>query len=362
MPRKRTEYAQKPKVPPSLVKAHERRRDTPLRAPARPAAFAEIAALVQSARSRTYRAANTALIDLYWKIGEAISRRIRTEKWGKSVVGQLAEYLARKLPGNRGFSASNLWRMAQFHDSYHEHPILAALLRELPWYHNLLIFGSCKIPEEREFYLRLASREEWTGRELERQIAGGLFQRTVVSPAKVSAALRKTHPTADGVFKDSYLLDFLDLPVPHSERDLQKGLVADLKRFLAELGRDFCYVGEQYPVQVGKEDFHIDLLFYHRELQCLVAFELKIGRFRPEHLGQLSFYLEALDRDVRKVHEKPSVGVLLCAGKDEEVVEYALSRSLSPALIAEYRTRLPEKDLLQRKLAEFYALETKRAR
>src|SRR5207249_11951651 len=141
------------------------------------------------------------------------------------------------------------------------------------------------------------------------------------------------------VFKDTYLLDFLDLPETHSEADLQRGLIANLKRFLIELGRDFAFVGEQYLVQVGGKDFHLDLLFYHRELQCLVAFDLKIDEFRPEYLGKLEFYLEALDRDVKKPHERPSIGVLLCASKDTEVVEYALSRSVSPALIAEYRTR-----------------------
>jgi len=180
------------------------------------------------------------------------------------------------------------------------------------------------------------------------------------SPTKLSAALRELHPKAEAVFKDSYMVDFLELPERHSEADLQKGLVTDLRRFLTELGRDFCYIGEQYPVQVGGRDFFIDLLFYHRDLQCLVAVELKVNDFKPEYLGKMSFYLEALDRDVRKPHEKPSVGVLLCKSKDSEVVEYSLSRTLSPALVAEYQTRLPEKKLLQRKLAEFYELETKK--
>lgn len=158
------------------------------------------------------------------------------------------------------------------------------------------------------------------------------------------------------IFKDSYLLDFLALPERHSEADLQKGLVANRRRFLLELGRDFCFIGEQYLVQVGNKDFRLDLLLYHRELQCLVDFELKIDDFKPEYLRQLEFYLEALDRDVRKPHERPSIGVLLCASKDAEVVEYALSRSLSPALIAEYQLRLPDKKLLQTKLQEFYEL------
>ena len=142
----------------------------------------------------------------------------------------------------------------------------------------------------------------------------------------------------------------------HSEADLQRGLVEKLKQFLIELGRDFCFVGSQYPLQVGGRDFFLDLLFFNRRLQCLVAFELKIDEFQPEHLGKLEFYLEALDRDVRKPHERPSIGVLLCATKDHEVVEYALSRAMSPALVAEYQTRLPDKKLLQAKLHEFYQL------
>ena len=175
-------------------------------------------------------------------------------------------------------------------------------------------------------------------------------------PPKVSALLTQLHPAAGSVFKDTYLLDFLDLPEGHSEGDLQRGLVANLKKFLIELGRDFAFVGEQYLLQVGGRDFRLDLLFFHRELQCLVAIELKIEEFQPEHLGKLEFYLEALDRDVRKPHERPSIGVLLCATKDKEVVEYALSRTASPALIAEYQTQLPDRTLLLRKLHEFYEL------
>jgi hypothetical protein len=160
------------------------------------------------------------------------------------------------------------------------------------------------------------------------------------------------------VFKDSYLLEFLELPQNHAEVDLHRGLLRRLKDFLIELGRDFCFVGSEYPVQVGGRDFALDLLFFHRGLNSLVAFELKVGRFEPEYLGKLNFYLEALDRDVKKPHEQPAVGVLLCASKDDEVVEYALSRSTSPALIAQYQTQLPDKALLRAKLHEFYLQNT----
>jgi predicted nuclease of restriction endonuclease-like (RecB) superfamily len=320
--------------------------------------FSEVVHLIQSARQRAFQAVNTVLIDLYWQVGEYISRKIADEAWGKAVIQQLAKHLQCTNPDLRGFSAQNLWRMRQFYEAYQEAPILSALLRELPWTHNLSILGKCKRPEEREFYLRLAAREKWSSRELDRQISGCLFERVILNPPKVSAALQELHPTAEQVFKDSYLLDFLNLPDSHSESDLQKGLIADLKRFLMELGRDFCFVGEEYLLQVGGRDFRLDLLFYHRELQCLVAFELKIDEFQPESLGKLAFYLEALDRDVKKPQENPSIGVLLCAGKDSEVVEYALNRTLSPAMVADYQTKLPDRALLQRKLAEFYELET----
>ncbi|MEZ0453570.1 PDDEXK nuclease domain-containing protein [Sphingobacterium thalpophilum] len=155
-------------------------------------------------------------------------------------------------------------------------------------------------------------------------------------------------------FKDSYVFEFLNLPEPHSESDLQKGLIKQMKNFILELGRDFLFIDEEYKVQVGNSDFYIDLLFYHRGLQCLVAFELKAEKFKPEHLGQINFYLEALDRDVRKPNENPSIGILLCKGKDSEVVEYALSRSISPALVSDYQTQLPDKKLLQQKLHELF--------
>lgn len=142
-------------------------------------------------------------------------------------------------------------------------------------------------------------------------------------------------------------MEFLGIPVQHNEKDLRKALVRNMKRFILELGKDFIFIDEEYRVQVGNTDFFIDLLFYHRELQCLVAIELKTGKFKPEHLGQLNFYLEALDRDVRKPKENPSIGILLCRDKDDDVVEYALSRSLSPAMVAEYKLHLPDKKVLQ---------------
>lgn len=321
-----------------------------------PAGFEEILALIQTARQRAYQAVNLELIDLYWQVGQTISRKIEAAEWGDGVVDQLAAFLARTQPGLKGFTRSNLLRMRQFYEIYRHDEIVAPLVRQLPWTHNLIIFSQSKRPEEREFYLRLAAREKWSKRELERQFRTALFERTALDPPKVSAVLRQIHPEALSIFKDSYVLEFLGLADDHSEANLHRGLLHRLRDFITEMGRDFCFVGSEFPIQVGKRDFALDLLFFHRGLNCLVAIELKIDRFEPDHLGKLEFYLEALDRNHRKPHENPAIGLLLCASKDEEVVEYALSRSLSPALIAEYQTLLPDKKLLQAKLHEFYQL------
>jgi predicted nuclease of restriction endonuclease-like (RecB) superfamily len=288
--------------------------------------------MIQSARGRALAAVNTELVDLYWRVGEYISHKLESAAWGEGVVDELARYLARRHSGLRGFTRANLFRMRQFYQTYRHDPKVATLLRQLPWSQNLSIVSRCKRPEEREFYLRMAVQQRWSFRELSRQMDGALFERAVLNPPKVSAALKEQHPAAEAVFRDAYLVEFLDLPPDHREADLHRGLLQNVRQFMAELGRDFCFVGSEVPLQVGTKDFALDLLFYHRGLCCLVAIELKIGEFEPEHLGKLQFYLEALDRDVRKPNEGPSIGVLLCASKNAEVVEYALSRTLSPAL------------------------------
>ncbi|SNT43982.1 Predicted nuclease of restriction endonuclease-like (RecB) superfamily, DUF1016 family [Granulicella rosea] len=317
-------------------------------------AFAEVVELISASRTRAFQAVNSALIELYWALGAMLSRRIASAEWGAGVVDELAAFIAATYPGIRGFTRRNLLRMRQFYDTYAQDAIVTTLLTQLPWSHHLLILSQSKRPEEREFYIRLAIREGWSFRELERQYKTAFFERTILNPPIVSAVMTQLHPGALDIFKDAYSLEFLGLPAEHREADLHRGLVHKLKDFLIELGRDFCFAGSEFPLQVGNRDFALDLLFFHRGLNCLVAIELKVGRFEPEYLGKLDFYLEALDRDVRKPHEQPSLGVLLCASKDDEVVEFALSRSLSPALIAQYTTQLPDKALLQAKLHEFY--------
>lgn len=317
--------------------------------------FAEVLALIEEARNRAYQAVNTELVSLYWQLGELISCKIANAEWGDGVVRELADALARRYPGHRGFTRPNLFRMRQFYEAYRGNPIVSPVVRQLPWTHHLIILSQAKPPETREFYILAAVRERWSKRELERQIRSSAILRSDRSTALVSPAVTLMHPAAVTEFKNVYSLEFLALDEVHSEADFHGALLRNLGRFITELGRDFCFVGSEYPIQVGNQDFAIDLLFFHRGLSCLVAFELKVGRFDPGHLGKLSFYVEALDRDVKKPHERPSLGVLLCASKDDEVVEYALARTTSPTLVAEYQTKLPPKDVLKQKLHELYA-------
>jgi predicted nuclease of restriction endonuclease-like (RecB) superfamily len=316
--------------------------------------FRDIIRLIKQSRTNAIKAVNAELINLYWNIGEYISKKIEQSEWGDSVVTELAYFIQTQEPEIKGFSDKNIWRMKQFYETYKDFPKLSTLLREISWSHNLAIFSRCKTAEEREFYLKRAKQESYSFRELERQISASLFERTMIGNSKLSTALRESSHELTNTFKDNYVFEFLNLPDPHNESDLQRGLVKQMKNFILELGKDFLFIGEEYKLQIGNSDFYIDLLFYHRGLQCLVAFELKADKFKPDHLGQLNFYLEALDRDVKKQNENPSIGVLLCKDKDSEVVEYALSRSLSPTMVSEYKTQLPDKKLLQQKLHELF--------
>jgi predicted nuclease of restriction endonuclease-like (RecB) superfamily len=314
--------------------------------------FTDIIQLIKQSRANVIRTVNAELINLYWNTGEYISKKLEISEWGDSVVTELAKYIQQNEPEIKGFSDKNIWRMKQFYETYKNFPKLSPLVREISWSHNLAIFSRCKTIEEREFYIKLAKQENYSCRALDRQISASLFERTMIGTSKLSAVLREMNQDLTNNFKDSYVFEFLNLPEPHSENDLQRGLVKQMKNVILELGKDFLFIGEEYKLQVGNSDFFIDLLFYHRGLQCLVAFELKADKFKPDHLGQLNFYLEALDRDVKKTNENPSIGVLLCKDKDSEVVEYALNRSLSPTMVSEYTTQLPDKKVLQQKLHE----------
>lgn len=317
--------------------------------------FNEVLNQIKQARQKAYQQVNASLVELYWNIGQYISERVHNEGWGKGVVKILADYIKQKEPGIKGFGDKNLWRMKQFYEVYGKDKKLATLWRQLSWSHNRCIMAK-KSAEEREFYLYLCANKKYSVRELERLINTSTFERTMLADHKMSESVTQLPQTTDGVFKDSYVFEFLDLPVPYKEKELQQALVSSLKDFILELGIGFTFIGQEYRLQVGTDDFYVDLLFFHRQLQCLVAFELKSTKFNPEHLGQLEFYLEALDKDVKLPYENPSIGVLLCREKNDEVVKYALNRSLSPTVISDYETKLIPKELLRNKLNEIYVL------
>lgn len=316
--------------------------------------FGEIVSIIDRARDRALRAVNTELIHMYFEVGKFLSGLCAKAEFGDKVIDDAAAYIAANHPGIKGFNRRGLYRMKQFFETYKDDEFVSALLTQISWTNHLQILSKAKTVEERHFYLLLCVKEKYSSRELERQIDSSYYERYMLSTQKLAP---ETVPKdVRNNILDTYVLEFLNLPEQFSEQNLRKAIIDNLKDFILEFGKDFTFIGEEYRVQVGNTDFYIDLLFYHRALSCLVAIELKIGKFKPEHIGQINFYLEALDRDVKKPNENPSVGVILCADKDDAVVEYALSRSASPTLVSDYKLRLPDKKILREKLRELTEL------
>ena len=306
--------------------------------------------IIEDSRNNALKKVNEELICMYWKIGEYLSNEAKNTTFGDSYIDSIAKEIQGAFPGIKGFNRRGLYRMKQFYETYAEDEFVSALLTQISWTNHLAIMAKAKTIEERHFYITLCIKESYSSRELERQMDSGYYERYMLSREKLLPSPIKE--LGENPFLDSYVIEFLDLPKNFKEADLRKGLIQNMKEFILEIGKDFTFIDKEYKVQVGGEDFRIDLLFFHRGLQCLVAFELKIGKFKPEYISKMDFYLEALDRQKRKKNENPSVGMILCASKDDEVVEYAMSRTLSPMLVAEYRLQLPDKTVLQRKLQE----------
>ncbi len=318
--------------------------------------FEKIINIIESAKERAYRKVNEELILMYREIGEYISKQSEDAEYGDAFIQKLADFFAKHYPDLKGFTRRGLYRMKQFYELYKDNEKVSTLLTQLSWSNHLKIMSACKSMEERTFYMNMCIKEKYSARELARQIDSGYYERYMLSQKRVAPAIDKSKKATGNIFLDNYVLDFLNVPDVISEHDLQKSIMRSLKDFILEIGKDFTFIGEEYRVQVGNHDYYIDLLFYHRSLSCLVAFELKIGEFRPEYVGKMNLYLEALDREVKKENENPSVGVILCASKDDEVVEFALSRSLSPTMVSEYNLKLIDKKLLQKKLKEYIEL------
>jgi len=309
------------------------------------ALLAEVKERIRSAQYEALKVVNKEMIALYWDLGKLIAERQNREGWGKSVVKRLATDLQNEFPGVGGFSASNLWRMKGFWDAYADSRKLAPLVREIGWSHNIVIMERCHDPLEREFYIRMTRKFGWSKNVLIHQIENQSYEKTLLGQTNFDKALTPgQRARALLAVKDEYTFDFLEMGEEHSERELERALIARIEDFLRAMGGLFAFVGSQFRLAVDDKEYFIDLLLYHRRLRCLVAIELKIGEFQPEFVGKMQFYLTALDRQVREEGECPSIGIILCKEKNRTVVEYALHDTRKPIGVSTYRMvkRLPK--------------------
>lgn len=311
---------------------------------------------VEESKHKAITTVNKLLIELYWFIGETIVNLQEKSKWGDGVVERLSQDLRMRYPEMNGFSSRNLWDCKRFYLAYKDYPKLRTLFAEISWSHNLLLLNKTKTIEEKEFYLRMSTKERWSFRELQRQIDSAYFERFMLSqkPDKLMKIEQDklAIPSEDihRHLKDEYVLEFLDLSKTFSEKELRKAILDNLRDFFLEFGKNLSFVGEEYPLVVDNEEFKIDLLFFHRELKCLVPIELKIGEFKPEYVGKMQFYLASLDEQIKLPHENPSVGLILCRSKKESIVRLTLSKTHKPIKISVYQTKLPDKKLIQQRL------------
>jgi len=311
-----------------------------------PTLLADVKARIHAAQYAALKAVNKELVGLYWDIGRLIVDRQKHEGWGKAVVERLAADLQTDFPGTGGFSASNLWRMKGFFETYCKMAKLAPLVREIGWSHNLVILERCQDPQEREFYLRMTRKFGWSKNVLVHQIENQSYEKTLLGQTNFDTTLTPAlRAQAKLAVKDEYAFDFLELGEQHSEHELERALISRIETFLREMGGMFAFMGSQYRLEVDGEEYFIDLLLFHRNLRALVAIELKIGKFKPEFVGKMQFYLSILDSKVRQKDENPPIGIILCKEKKRTIVEYALRDAKKPIGVATYEITktLPKK-------------------
>jgi len=320
--------------------------------------FNKIIELIEKRKNNAFIKINEELILLYLDVGKFLYNLQQNSKYGDKITTKAAEFMNNNYPNIKGFTKRNIERMIQFYRIYKDDEIATPLVTQLSWTNNLLILSASKSKEERHFYLQLTIKNRYSKRELDRQISSSYYERYVLSknqlPSMVKTIDEDDYPNTK--ILDTYSLEFLDLPKNFSEKDLKNSIIKNLKNFILEIGRDFTFIGDEYKIQVGNHDFFIDLLFYNRELSCLVAFELKLGEYKAEYLGKMNLYLEALDREMKKESENPSVGIILCSSKDKDVVEYSMSKNMSQTLISEYKLKLIDKKWLEEKMKEIKKL------
>ena len=364
--------------------------------------FGEVVDIILQHKSRASKAVNEELLLTAWHVGGYVSAKLKSEEWGSKVVSQLSEYIRSKRPDIKGYGRSSIYNMVLFYDEYSSETFTSTVERylnsefvqpmvgqietsvflssqeaneivqatsaqfvqplagQMPKILELTTFTNhteilcrCKSNEERLFYILYANKEHLVKRELQRCISNQTYLTLLSSKNNMSKGLLETYPNAPVMFKDTLFVDFLNLPKKHSETKLKNSLVENMKQFILELGKDFIFMDQEYKLNVGASTYKADLLFFHRGLQALVAVELKKTKFHPRDLGQLEFYLEALDRDVKRSNENPSIGIILCPEADRVVVEYAMNRSMSPTMIAEYKRILIPQERMQQQLNEF---------
>ena len=305
----------------------------------------EIKRRIRFAQYEALRAVNQELVSLYWDIGRMIVGRQEGNTWGRAVVEKLAGDLQAEFPGTKGFSVQNLWYMRQLYLTYERKPKLQPLVGEISWSHNLIVMGRCKDDLQKEFYIRMTRRMGWTKNVLIHQIENRTYEKTLRNQTNFSKTVpEEIRNQAKLAVKDEYNFDFLELGEEHREMEVERALIAKINRFLIEMGGVFAFLGNQFRLEVGGQEFFIDLLLHHRRLKCLVAVEVKVGEFKPEYAGKMQFYLAALDDLVRVPDENPSIGIILCKAKNRVVVEYALRESKKPIGVASYRmvSRVPK--------------------
>lgn len=300
---------------------------------------------IRRAQYDALKVVNKEMIALYWDIGHMIVERQEKERWGKSVVENLSVDLQREFPGVQGYSVQNLWYMRQFYQEYYSDKKLQPMVGEISWSKNLVIMSKCKDTLEREFYIRMTRKFGWTKNVLLHQIENQSYEKTILNQTNFDKAVpEKIKKQAKLAVKDEYTFDFLELADEHSEIELERALMNKINRFLIEMGGAFTFMGNQFRLEVAGEEFYIDILLYHRRLKCLVAIELKAGKFLPEYVGKMQFYLTALDETVKERSENPSIGIILCKDKNKTIVEYALRQSKKPIGVAKYQivSKLPQ--------------------
>lgn len=360
--------------------------------------FAQIVQIIEQNRSQAIQVINHASVLTAWQVGAYVSDKIKNAAWGSKVVQQLAEYIHTQNPTLKGWSRMNIYRMVKFYETYssvqfieratslklfpkttdeivspaaaqivstpliqmEQDKIVSTPLIQIPkfllktsWSNHIAIFSRCELVDQQIFYILYAEHEHLKYQELERAIKSDAYTRVLSDKKMQSQLLKETYPNAEVLLKDKAILDFLGLPQKYKEPKLRKEIIAHMKEFILDMGKDFLFMDEEHVLEVGGTRFRCDLLFYHRALQCMVAIELKANEFDPRDLGQLEFYLEALDQTERRSNENPSIGILMCKEANPEVVRYALNRSMSPTMVSKYEEQLKVGSVIQRSLEEF---------